>query len=201
MSRKTDLYDFEDRFIRRFVGDVRIVSAREGIGPMAVPGYPVIEEIEVLSSKKEPRLALLRVYLFDYIRYLEAIGTDHISALRAATDDERAKPKRLEHVTYGSDITDLQIPLASACIYSLVYSETRDRQRTIFTADCCPKQTRGAWMTVSRRGTGTISMGHLDVDLPTLIEVHIGLVSGRGFLENPTLYEGATEAFDAMAGG
>lgn len=53
-------------------------------------------------------------------------------------------------------------------------------------------------MTATIRLKGALSISHLNLDLPNLIEVHIRINPNDELLDGPDLHERAVEAFDTI---
>lgn len=190
------LKDFKEISSKRYVRDGQIIITQDKNEFFTGYDWPTIEEIQAMSYQKDLRIALLTRDFFDYI---DKFG-NNLEALLKASPEEEAKPKDWNHVTYGSDVSELDIPFNLDYRQFLIYSGTIDGKK-IFTINLGYLYTGNVNMTASSEKTGKVSMKHEEKELPKLVNKHIlrlngYRLNGAEFLTESTLCEKARETFD-----
>ncbi|MEM4244786.1 MAG: hypothetical protein QW404_01995 [Candidatus Nanoarchaeia archaeon] len=191
------LTEFEEKSTNRYVRDGLIIISEENEF-FTVPFWPTIEEIKCFSYKNDKRISLLTRNFFDYLLELGKQGVSFKECLDA-TDQERAKPKKLSHVTYTSDITNLEIPFNETLKGFILYSQTRNGEH-IFTANLGFLNEGKILMTAPKEKVGLVNMTHHTGSLEQLLEIHKGTIKSmkieQSFINHEHLCELGRTCFD-----
>lgn len=195
------LADFEEKSTKRYVRDGIIIITQDNRF-FTVHDWPTIEEIKAFNHKPDQRIALLTRDFFDYLSYLERQGINHLEECWEAPDEDRANPKKLAHVTYGSDVNNLEVPFDERLRGLILYSKIKDG-RNFFTANLGFNYVGLVNMTASEEKIGKVTMAHAPSGLEELLEVHKTSLeraqsAGAEFLKDQHLCEIARGSFDNL---
>lgn len=189
---------FNEKLVKRYVRD-DLMIAQQGNQLFTVYDWPKIEEVRAFAHKTDPRIALLTRNVFDYIRALEKQGENHIQELFTGSPEELAKPKKLIHVTYGSDVSGLEVPFDPKTIEFLFYSQAKNGLH-LFTVNLGFSYLNGEiHMTEYPENSekiGQVAMKHEPKSLAALLKSHIARVGKQKLVTDDDLCEKAREAFD-----
>lgn len=192
--------DFEEKSLKRYIRDGGIIVSQADNRFFIVYDWPTIEEIKAFNYKHDKRIALLTRDFHDYLTELDRQGVNHLDECWNASDEERANPKKLVHVTYGSDVTNLKVPFDERLRSFILYSQAKDG-RHFFTTNLGYEHAGLINMTAPIEKIGKVTMAHAPSGLEELLEVHkksldMARLGRMEFLKDPQLCELARNSFD-----
>jgi hypothetical protein len=170
-----DLNDFVERAVKRCVRDGHIIITSDSNEFFVQYDWPVIEQVKAMVSDKDKRFVLLARDIFDYIDLRKFSG-----------------------ISYGSDVSKLEIPFDPEERQFLVYSEQKNGQK-IFTVNL-GYELSGKVNIISADGNDMpdVSMHHKNKELPELIEAHLARLNNSELLTDTKLYQRAIKEFDRI---
>ena len=199
-----ELESFEERAVRRYVRDLGNVFSNCSGELHFYTGYdwPMIEEVRAWSYKPDQRVVLLTRDVFDYITRLQQQGVDTLKKFFEASNEETAKPQKFEHVTYGSDVSELVVPFNPKERHFLLYSKSRNGKK-LFTAGISSGipgyREFVVKMTAPSSKIGKVLMEvRYDLGLPELALEHQARLYSTEFLNDSKLCERAMRDFEKL---
>jgi len=195
--------EFEERSRKRYVRDnMGIFSSMNGDSDpelFTTYDWPFIEEIGTYAHKEDGRIVLLTRDVFDYISHEERVNgaESRFEKMLSATSEETAKPTEWAHVTYGSDVSGMEVPFNPEQRQCLLFSEVGYGAK-VFTVNFGCRLAKDINVNAPRDKTGgAVLMRHVPGNVLGLLEFHRVQLEGRDdWVAGPELLDKAVEAFD-----
>lgn len=180
-----DIDDFQEMFTRRYVRNKIVLTKYDNSFLVKRDGWPILEELSVRRSHKDPRVSLLKRDLFDVTKAWSSEG-ERIGFLSNLVQRRIRDPKDLSEIDYISLNKHLkQFHIKFQHSQYLVYSEIKKKTK-LFTVNFSDEFENGnVRMTARRSNIGYVHMHHLKYrkmeknPLEELIDAHIWFLNRR----------------------